>query len=99
MAENLYIAPFAYKGGACSSPRNGAKVTEIVIHDTANESPTANAQMHDLYFRNCKNGVSAHYTIDDKQIIQSVGDSRAAWCVGQSTKGIVNVGLDSQYTN
>lgn len=95
--SNLYIAPFTYKGGACSSSRSGTKITNIIIHWTANTSKSANAVMHDIYYRNCNNGVSAHYTIDDTRIIQSVGDSRAAWAVGQSMKGTINYGLPDAY--
>lgn len=94
----MYIEPFIYKGGACSSSRNGHKIEYIVIHWTANTSKNANAEMHDKFYRNCNNGVSSHYTIDDKYIIQSVGDSRAAWTVGNSTKGLVNVGLEDAFT-
>lgn len=91
--SNLYVAPFIYKGGASSSSREGLKIQYIVVHWTANKSKGANAIMHDRFYRNSANGVSAHYTVDSNQIIQSVGDSRAAWCIGQATTGTVNVGL------
>lgn len=97
--KSIEKIPFIYKGGASSSSRNGVKIKYIVVHDTGNYSRGANALMHDKFYRDSANGVSAHYTIDDKYVIQSVGDSRAAWTVGQSTKGEYNVGLPDKGTD
>ena len=84
--------PFKYYGNAPSSSRAGAKIKYIVVHWTANTSKGANAEMHHRFYSNQKNGVSAHYTTDSNRIVQSVGDSRAAWTVGQTVKGTVNIG-------
>lgn len=84
--------PFKYYGNAPSSSRAGAKIKYIVVHWTANTSKGANAEMHHKFYSNQKNGVSAHYTTDSTRIVQSVGDSRAAWTVGQTVRGTVNYG-------
>ena len=89
---NLNNIPFKFYGNAPSSSRNGTKIKFIVVHWTANTSKGANAEMHHKFYMNKNNGVSSHYTTDSNGIIQSVGDSRAAWTVGQATKGTVNVG-------
>lgn len=64
------------------SSRNGAKITYIVIHDTGNPRHGADAMNHYRYFNGGNRSASAHYFVDDKQIVQLVGDSRSAWAVG-----------------
>ena len=88
----MYKIPFKFYGNAPSSSRNGTKIKFIVVHWTENTSRGANAEMHHRFYMNKNNGVSSHYTTDSNGIIQSVGDSRAAWTVGQATRGTVNVG-------
>lgn len=64
-----------------SSSRGGAKVEWIVVHDTGNSGAGADAEAHYKYFSSPRKA-SAHYFVDDKGIIQIVGDSRAAWHCG-----------------
>jgi N-acetyl-anhydromuramyl-L-alanine amidase AmpD len=66
-----------------SSSRENTKIEWIVIHDTANSNPGADAEAHFRYFLS-KRKASAHYFVDDKGIIQIVGDSRAAWHCGEN---------------
>lgn len=66
------------------SSRRGNSVKFIVIHDTANKSAGANALNHYRYFSRCNRNASAHYFVDDKEIVQIVGDSRAAWHCGDN---------------
>lgn len=58
----------------------------IVIHWTANVSKGANAQAHYKYFNNAYRGASAHYIVDDKQVVQLIPDDEVAWHVGDSIK-------------
>jgi N-acetyl-anhydromuramyl-L-alanine amidase AmpD len=46
------------------------KIEYLVLHDTGNTSPTANAEMHYQYFNNAYRGASADFFVDDKQILQ-----------------------------
>lgn len=64
-----------------SSSRENTEIEWIVIHDTANSNSGADAEAHYKYFSS-KRKASAHYFVDDKGIIQIVGDSRAAWHCG-----------------
>ena len=65
-----------------SSSRGDAKIEWLVIHDTANSNSGADAEAHFRYFSS-KRKASAHYFVDDKGIIQIVGDSRASWHCGE----------------
>ena len=53
----------------------------ITIHETANTSKGANAEMHARYINN---GSSAtwHYTVDDKEVVQHYLDTRQCWHAG-----------------
>ena len=63
----------------------------IVVHYTANEGDTAKGNAN--YFKNnaLKNPASAHYFVDDKEIVKSVPDNYIAYSVGggkyKNTKG------------
>lgn len=64
------------------SSRYGRKIEWIVIHDTANPRKGATAYNHYRYFGGGDRRSSAHYFVDSKEIIQIVGDSKAAWHCG-----------------
>ena len=72
--------------------RGGKKVEYIVIHDTGNENPTATAEAHFNYFNNAYRGASAHYFVDEKQILQIIEDEDTAWHCGdgKGKYGITN---------
>lgn len=65
------------------SSRYNNKIEWIVIHDTANENPGADAIAHKKFFSNYR-GASAHYFVDDTRVIQIVADSKAAWHCGEN---------------
>ena len=65
------------------SSRGSAKIEWIVIHDTGNKSPGADAEAHYKYFSSARKS-SANYFVDDKGVIQIVGDSKAAWHCGDN---------------
>ena len=58
------------------------KIEYLVIHDTGNTGVGANALNHKNYVENNTRGASAHYFVDDKGIVQFVGDSKSAGAVG-----------------
>lgn len=62
----------------------------IVVHDTGNE--TAGALNHFKYFNGGNRGASAHYFIDQDNIIQIIRDEDSAWHVGdgRGKYGITN---------
>lgn len=58
----------------------------IVIHETDNTNKGAGAQNHYLYFNGGNRGASAHYFIDDKEIIQTVEHNVKSWHNGKKYK-------------
>lgn len=60
----------------------GNKPQYLVIHDTGNSQKGANAQAHYRYFNGGHRGASAHYFVDDQEIIQVVEDHNASWHCG-----------------
>lgn len=74
------------------SSRNGTEIKYIVVHDTGNPRKGAGAHNHYLYFNGGNRNASAHYFVDDKEIIQTVEDSNASWHCGdgKGRYGITN---------
>ena len=72
--------------------RRGNSIRYLVIHDTGNPNRGAGALAHRNYVENNKRGASAHYFVDDKVIVQFVGDSLSAGSVGdgKGKYGITN---------
>lgn len=64
--------------------RAGNSIDFIIVHDTQNFSNGADALAHFKYFNSRYVGASAHYFVDDKQIIQIIGDSNTAWAIGDN---------------
>lgn len=56
----------------------------IIVHDTQNFSNGADALAHYKYFNSRYVGASADYFVDDKRIIQVVGDSNTSWAIGDN---------------
>ena len=55
----------------------------IVIHETGNTDIGADAERHYRYFNGGDRGSSAHYFVDDKQIIQTVEHNVQSWHNGK----------------
>lgn len=72
--------------------RRGAKVRYIVIHDTGNENPGADALAHYRYFGGGNRRASAHYFVDDAGVVQIIEDAYASWHCGdgRGKRGITN---------
>lgn len=72
------------------SSRKSTKIKYIVIHDTGNKRKGAGANNHYLYFNGGNRNASAHYFIDDKEILQLVEDDNASWHCGDG-KGMYGI--------
>lgn len=72
--------------------RNGNKIKYIVIHDTGNKSKGSDSEAHFRYFNGENRNASAHYFVDEKQIIQTVNNLNTSWHVGdgKGKYGITN---------
>lgn len=64
------------------SKRSLAKIQYIVIHYTANDGDTDEANAN--YFNGANRKASAHYFVDKDSVTQSVLDNYVAWSVGGS---------------
>lgn len=64
--------------------RKASEIKFIVIHYTGNYGVGANAMAHYRYLQGATRYGSAQYYVDDKEIIQVIGDSRVAWSVGDN---------------
>lgn len=58
------------------------KIEYIVVHDTGNTSKGAGAKNHYYYFDRDYRGASAHYFVDDSNIIELVDPHLVAWHCG-----------------
>ncbi|GAA0101753.1 hypothetical protein UT300012_24680 [Paraclostridium bifermentans] len=68
------------------------KIEYIVIHDTDNREPKADAEMHSGYYQSNSRGASAHYTVDDDSIVNNVREEDSAYHCGDGygKNGITN---------
>lgn len=62
-----------------------SKIEYIVIHYTANDGDSA--KNNGNYFKNNVVKASAHYFVDDNEIVRSVPDNHIAWSVGGTNYG------------
>lgn len=75
---NTYIAKASNYGGK----RSTDSIKYLVIHYTANNGDTAKG--NGKYFASNNTGTSAHYFVDENEIVQSVYDNYVAWHCGGS---------------
>jgi N-acetylmuramoyl-L-alanine amidase len=78
--------------GNANRPAYPMRPTWITIHETANESPGANAEMH-RRFVHAGGGlgqVSFHYVVDDQEIIQLLPLVENGWHAGDGPNGVGN---------
>lgn len=78
-AKEITVSKFLTKYNY--SERNTA-IKYIVVHDTGNYRVGANALAHAKYFGSGNKNASAHYFVDDKNIVQIVEDYNASWHCG-----------------
>ena len=74
------------------SKRTEGKIKYIVIHDTGNKRSGADAEAHFNFFNGGDRQSSAHYFVDDKQILRVIKDVDRSWAVGdgRAKYGITN---------
>lgn len=74
------------------SKRTQGKIKYIVIHDTGNTRERADANAHFNFFNSADRQSSAHYFVDDKQILRVIKDADRSWAVGDGRDkyGITN---------
>lgn len=74
------------------SKRTEGKIKYIVIHDTGNTDKGADAEAHFTLHNRGDRGASAHYFVDDKQILRIIKDEDRSWAVGdgRGKYGITN---------
>lgn len=58
------------------------EVKAIILHWTANINKGANAAAHKRYFQNTPRKASAHYFVDDKEVVQIIPDNEVAYHCG-----------------
>jgi len=58
----------------------------IIIHWTANVGSKADAQAHYRYFSKNKVNASAHYFVDDHEVVQLIPDDEVAWHIGDKQR-------------
>lgn len=75
----VYEKLVKYNFSKRTDPKN---IKYIVIHDTANTKKGANAQAHFNFFNNGDRQSSAHYFVDDSQILRIIKDENRSWAVG-----------------
>ena len=77
---------------------NKRNIKYIVLHYTANKNDTA--RNNAIYFKNNVVNASAHYFVDNREIIQSVSDNDIAWHCGGKTyshkycRNIISIGVE-----
>lgn len=61
----------------------------VTIHETANEAPSANAEMHRRFVHagGGAEGVSFHFVVDDREVIQLLPTVEVAWHAGDGLNG------------
>lgn len=63
------------------SKRTNPTIKYIAIHDTGNTRTGADANAHFNYFNSADRQSSAHYFVDDKQILRIIKDENRSWAV------------------
>lgn len=71
-------------------PGYAMKPLYITIHDTANKSKGAGAEMHNRYVHSVAPNPSWHFSVDDKVIYQHLPLTENGWHAGDGTNGTGN---------
>lgn len=80
MSIESKIRPLYANASNYGSSRATSDIRYIVYHYTGNDGDTAAANAQ--YYRDTLVKASAHYYVDDREVVQSVADSYVAWAVG-----------------
>ena len=84
--------PATWLASPCHSSRNGASITDVVIHDMEGHFTYVTYTM----FHNCNFSASSHYTLrsSDGYIVQLIREYRKAWHVGNGNP--YSIGLEHE---
>lgn len=74
------------------SANRGAKIDRIVIHYTGNNGDTA--QDNGKYFAGANRQASAHFFVDEQEIVQSVKEGDRAWHAGDKAMNDRSIGIE-----
>lgn len=66
-------------------PGKTIKPTHLVVHWTANEGKGADAEANAKYFARATRAASAHYIVDDQEVIRCIPENEMAYHVGAKT--------------
>jgi hypothetical protein len=75
-------------------PGTKIEVRKITVHETANSSAGADAEMHRDYAENNTRNASYHWTVDDKVAIQLIPETEMAWHAGTNEGNATSIGLE-----
>lgn len=85
--ENLTVDT-SFKASQVGPVRNLGKIKYLVFHYTGNSGTTATAKGVARYFANCPRPASAHYAVDEGDVIyQAIPDNVVGWSVGDKGTG------------
>jgi N-acetylmuramoyl-L-alanine amidase CwlA len=83
--------------GNSNRPGNKLTPTFITIHNTDNATKGANAAAHAKYQKGAdarKREVSWHFTVDDKNVFQSLPTNERGWHAGNKEGNRVSIGIE-----
>lgn len=85
--QDILVVADCIPEGRYNRPGGNYKVKYIVIHNTGNFSPGADANSHRTYVKEDGCKVSWHYTVDDKRIYKHLPEEERAWHAGDGREG------------
>ncbi|QKE56405.1 endolysin [Bacillus phage YungSlug] len=97
--SNIDGVPFSAKiipASNSNRPQISMNPTWLTIHETDNDSAGADAQAHSNFITNGggQYGVSWHFTVDDKQIIQHLPLNEVGWHAGTTAGNYNSIGTE-----
>ncbi|UXR28858.1 endolysin [Bacillus phage Nachito] len=97
--SNIDGVPFSAKiipASNSNRPQISMNPTWLTIHETDNTSAGADAQAHSNFITNGGGsaGVSWHFTVDDKQIIQHLPLNEVGWHAGSTSGNYNSIGTE-----
>ena len=75
-----------------TATRGGIAVDHLVIHYTGNDGDTA--ENNGKYFQGANRNASAHYFVDEREIVQSVREGDTAWHAGNFPMNHRSIGIE-----
>ena len=75
--------------GAANRPELPLRPAWITVHETANEAPGADAEAHRRFVHagGGREGVSFHFVVDDREVVQLLPTTEVGWHAGDGANG------------